>query len=377
MRERLQFIDLHRAIVILVMIEVHVFNAFMQPALRTTDWFRHLNFINGLVAPSFLFITGFVFILTTEKKIDEYRKFKSVFWKQLGRILMILLVGYSMRWNLYTIKNMVLYFSPESWADFFKVDVLHTIAIGLLILFSFRLAALSNNILKWLMVFLAVFTGIISPWIYSINFHLFLPWGLANYFNLKGGSLFPLFPWLTFIFAGGAVASFFRDVKSDPEKTRKYFNAIGLAGFIAIILGHLMFTSSSPIYIEVPQPNFFFLMARVGYVVAIFYLCWFLSTKFDFSKSTLMDVSKFSLQIYWIHLMIIYKNLWANRSLHQIIQNSLNPYECLLATGLMILIVQDMSIVWNRVKENHPVIGTYIGRAVIVLPLLFWLIFWM
>ncbi len=377
MRERLQFIDLHRAIVILVMIEVHVFNAFMQPALRTTDWFRHLNFINGLVAPSFLFITGFVFILTTEKKIDEYRKFKSVFWKQLGRILMILLVGYSMRWNLYTLKNMVYYFSPESWADFFKVDVLHTIAIGLLVLFSFRLAAISNNFLKWLMVSIAVITGIISPWVYSINFHTFLPWGIANYFNLKGGSLFPLFPWLTFIFAGGAIAAFFREVKADAGRTSKYFNSIGLGGFIAIILGHLLFTSSSPIFIEVPQPNFFFLMARVGYVVVIFYLCWFISQKFDFSKSTLMDVSKFSLQIYWIHLMIIYKNLWANRSLHQIVQNSLNPYECTLATGLMILIVQDMSIVWNRVKDNHPVIGVYVGRLVIILPLLYWLIYWM
>lgn len=53
--------DLLRGLVIIIMIEVHVFNAFLLPELRQTGWFSVLNFINGLVAPSFLFVSGFAF----------------------------------------------------------------------------------------------------------------------------------------------------------------------------------------------------------------------------------------------------------------------------------------------------------------------------
>ncbi len=376
MRERLQFIDLHRAIVILVMIEVHVFNAFMQTALRQTGWFHTLNFINGLVAPSFLFISGFIFVFTTEKKMDEYRKFSGVFWKQLGRLLAIWIIGYSVRWNLFSLHEMVAYFQAEQWADFFKVDVLQTIAVGLLVLFALRLLKISTPRLKWTLAALTVLVGVLSPFMYMINFHGFLPWGVANYFNNTGGSLFPLFPWLAFLFAGGVVATLFQKVKGDAALTKKFFTRFLIAGVAMIILGHLLFTGNSPIYIWVPQPNIFFLMARIGYVSVIFYLCWLVCLKVDFSKSAVLDLSKASLLAYWLHLMIIYKYLWANRGLSDIIKNSLNQYECILATILMILVVQDVAIVWNRLKENRPKLGMYIGRGVVFLPLAYFLFRW-
>lgn len=376
MRERLQFIDLHRAIVIMVMIEVHVFNAFMQPALRHTGWFQILNFINGLVAPSFLFISGFVFILTTGKKMDEYRKFSSVFWKQLGRIASIWIIGYSVRWNLFSLHEMLVYFTPDHWYDLFKVDVLMTISIGLLILFILRLLKVGNRALIWVLASFTAFVAVFSPVIYKINFHGFLPWGVANYFNTSGGSLFPLFPWLTFLFAGGLVAALFENVKKDPVLTRTFFFRMLYIGLAMIISGHLVFTGASPLHFELPQPNFFFLLARVGYVLLIFFLCWLACLRFDFSRSTIMDLSKASLLAYWLHLMIIYKYLWENRGLADIVHNSLNQYECILVTILMLLVVQDVAIVWNRLKENRPKLGMYIGRGIVFLPLAYYLFRW-
>lgn len=376
MRERLQFIDLHRAVVILVMIEVHVFNAFMQTALRQTGWFHTLNFINGLVAPSFLFISGFVFVFTTEKKIDEYRKFSGVFWKQFGRILAIWVIGYSIRWNLFSLHQMVVYFQPEHWADFFKVDVLQTISFGLLVLFILRLLKISRPNLKWILIGFTLLVGVLSPFIYHANIHGYLPWGIANYFNNTGGSLFPLFPWLAFLFAGGVVATMFQQVRGDASLVNKFFNRLLIAGAGMVILGHLLFTGTSPIFIQLPQPNFFFLMARIGYVLLIFYLSWLACLKIDFSKSTILDLSKASLLAYWLHLMIIYKYLWENRGLSDIIKNSLNQYECILATILMILVVQDVAIIWNRLKENRPKLAMYIGRGVVYLPLGYFLLWW-
>ena len=85
-KSRLAFIDLLRGWALLVMIEVHVFNAFLLPYFQATSWFNMLNFINGLVAPSFIFISGFVFLLASQKKLESFRTFGPAFWKQLGRI---------------------------------------------------------------------------------------------------------------------------------------------------------------------------------------------------------------------------------------------------------------------------------------------------
>src|SRR6185436_1734934 len=59
-RERVAWLDLFRGAAVLVMIETHVVNTFLAAALRENGWFALLNYVNGLVAPSFLFIAGFV-----------------------------------------------------------------------------------------------------------------------------------------------------------------------------------------------------------------------------------------------------------------------------------------------------------------------------
>ena len=65
---RLLFADWLRAWALLVMIETHVFNAFLAAQFRDSQWFRNLNFLNGLVAPSFLFVSGFVFLLAARSE---------------------------------------------------------------------------------------------------------------------------------------------------------------------------------------------------------------------------------------------------------------------------------------------------------------------
>jgi uncharacterized membrane protein len=55
---RLVFIDWLRGFSILFMIETHAFNSLLKPFLKEEGWFHVLNFFNGLMAPSFLFVLG-------------------------------------------------------------------------------------------------------------------------------------------------------------------------------------------------------------------------------------------------------------------------------------------------------------------------------
>jgi hypothetical protein len=70
---RLLFADWLRAWALLVMIETHVFNAFLAAQFRDSEWFRNLNFLNGMVAPSFLFVSGFVFLVASQKRMEQLR----------------------------------------------------------------------------------------------------------------------------------------------------------------------------------------------------------------------------------------------------------------------------------------------------------------
>jgi uncharacterized membrane protein len=136
---RLAFIDLLRGWALLVMIEVHVFNGFLLPHFRATSWFHVLNFINGLVAPSFIFISGFVFLLASQKKLESFRTFGLTFWKQLGRIGLIWIVGYSLHLPFFSFHRAITEATEAQWLSFYQSDVLHCIAFGLLILFFSRL----------------------------------------------------------------------------------------------------------------------------------------------------------------------------------------------------------------------------------------------
>ncbi|HMD13095.1 MAG TPA: heparan-alpha-glucosaminide N-acetyltransferase domain-containing protein, partial [Bacteroidota bacterium] len=61
---RLEFIDLLRGWAVFVMIETHVFNALLLPQLKEETFFKILTFVNGLVAPSFLFCAGLALAIT-------------------------------------------------------------------------------------------------------------------------------------------------------------------------------------------------------------------------------------------------------------------------------------------------------------------------
>ena len=170
---RYTFIDLLRGWAILIMIEVHVFNAFLLPELKQTDWFDVLTFINGLVAPAFLFVSGFAFAVSSNSKLDEMRKLKFSFWKKLWRYISIILIGYVLHLPFITLSKIINHATPEQLQQFFAVDVLQCIGVGLLVLFALRLIIHSDKIYHYSLIGLTIFVMIISPIFWKNRFYKF------------------------------------------------------------------------------------------------------------------------------------------------------------------------------------------------------------
>jgi uncharacterized membrane protein len=351
MKEKVRFesIDLLRGLAIIVMIEVHVFNAFLIPEFRLQGWFQILNFINGLVAPSFLFVSGFAFYISVSNKVDELRKFGDVFYKRIKRIIEILIIGYVLHLPFYSLRDFIQQIDYNSWITFLNVDVLHCIAAGLFFLLLLRIIIKNNRLFIITILIFTLITTVAAPFIWKINFDEFLPMPAANYFNPNNGSLFPIFPWMGFIFTGVIAGKYFIEAQENG-KQNILIKRILILGLTFILFGHLLLLGILPESIDSLSPNPIFFILRSGYVLALLSFCWFVTQKKSVKLNFIYDASRESLLIYWLHLQFIYLQLFSGKSLEDIFGHSLGILESALGAIILILIMIVCAKLWGRLK---------------------------
>lgn len=350
-KSRFLYIDLLRGWAVIVMIEVHVFNAFLIPVFREEAWFKVLNFINGLVAPSFMFIAGYSFVLIAQRKWSDYLSLNETFWKQLGRIFQVLAVGYALHLPFFSYSKL-LAISWQEWAVFWKVDVLHAIAVSLLTLLA--LVLLMREKKKYFVSIMIIAAVIIfgSPLMYSRNIDHLLPEPISNYFTAAHRSQFPLFPWMGFVLCGGITSQLFVWWKEKIEE-QKIFLRFLIAGVI-LIVGSIT-ADLLPLTIYHPHdfwrssPGFFFI--RLGIVLILLSTLWYWERTAKSTPSMVSVVGSESLTAYAGHLLAIYGMFWNNKSLAFIIGKTRSIPEVIGMTIILITATIAVSYVWNRIKN--------------------------
>ena len=316
MKNRLAFIDILRGWAVLVMIEVHVFNAYLLSSIRSTSWFEVLNFINGLVAPSFIFISGFIFTFTSQKKLESFRTFGSPFWKQLGRIGFIWMIGYFLHLPAATFQQMMTETTERDWLIFYQSDVLHCIAFGLLYLFIFRILIHSDRTYRTFLMISGFVVLITTKFIWDINFLRWLHPAFAAYFNNQNISLFPLFPWMAFILFGGFFATgYIRARENQVEK--KYIQSFGIIaiGIILLSIFGRQLSLEQGVGSSDIRASILFFFERLGIVMFLLCACWYYADYRKTEKSFILDASKESLLVYSLHLYVIYGFVWNGQRL--------------------------------------------------------------
>lgn len=375
MKEKVRYIsaDLLRGLVIIIMIEVHVFNAFLLPELRQTGWFSILNFINGLVAPSFLFVSGFAFQVSSGGKLDEMRKLGKVFWKKIARIFQIIIIGYALHLPFYSLSKTINEITPQLLESFLGVDVLQCIGIGLLFLFLTRLLIQSDKAYHYFLIVSLIVVTLISPLLWKIDFNQYLHPLIANYFNKLHGSLFPIFPWLNFLLAGAIFAKYFVDARG-RNKEERFINLSALVGFVVLLFGHLFYSGLFPKDLTLILPNPVFYTQRLGYIFVLFYLCWWVDKKTNIKNSFIMDASRESLLVYWMHLIIIFGAFWSGKSLADIFGKTMNAIEATCATIILIVLMILAAKFWGWVKKKSPkYVSIFVKAVVTVLIIVFFI----
>lgn len=361
-KPRLNFVDLMRGLVMLVMIEVHVVNSMMNPIFRNETWFGYINFLNGLVAPGFIFISGFAFMLASNSKIGEFRSFKYAFWKQTGRIMLIWFLGYMLHIPFFSMFECINKATSDHWMKFLGVDVLQCIAIGLLLIFILRIVIRNDKAFISVILGLGLAAVIPSAKIYDIDFQQYIPLFIAMYLTPVYYTNFPLFPWFGFMASGVLTAWLF--MKSSESGTELLFiKRILISGIlIAVICLPLMFYLKDNLHIiQDVRPDILFFAGRLGFVFMILGSCYYYCTWREKISPVILYPSRESLAVYFMHLQILHRKLWRGKSLITVGNNGLDFGTCIAISAGIIIVMLPAAWIWNYYKTKYK----YFGRIAV------------
>jgi uncharacterized membrane protein len=356
-QRRLGYIDQFRGLATVFMIETHVLNALLMTSMKSETAFKYADFLNGLVAPSFLFVAGFSFTLALSRKGAAYRTFSPDLVRHLRRLLFIWAMGYALHIPFFSLRKSVYGASPAEVLAFTGVDILQCIAATLVVLHVVRVLVRDDRKFNAVLYSLFAVTFLAAPLAGMIDFRNYVPLGLAQYFNRTNGSLFPLFPWAAFLI-GGTIASQFMMNHADPADSGRAGKGVLkkiLSVGLCAVAGGAVFSALEKHFLA--DPHFadyspFWFMLRFGMLLVILYgiAIYEEGRRSEFSAVKLFGRESFF--VYIVHLIVVYGSSVKFPSLANLIGPRLDYAECVGVFVLLTAVMYFVALAWNHMKRN-------------------------
>lgn len=352
---RFLFIDLYRSAVIVLMLEGHVVRAFLDHASQQSPFFTLHEFFHGISAPAFLFGAGLTFVVSTRNRWSEYHQWGPPLAKRLGRLLLILLLGFAIHLPYFSFRKIFMYGSTADYIQLFQCDVLHCIGLGLLTLHGLVFFFRSQERFYGLVFSIIVAVCVLTPVVWDIDFLRYLPTGFAQLFNSMHGSPFPLFPYLGFLFAGVLVSWEFM-IAEQQGTTAAFMQRLAILGG-GLIAGGMLF-DALPVQIYrtynfwYTSPNYF--LIRTGSLFLLCSLSWFVADRWSPGHKLAVVCGQESLFIYVVHLPLLYGSVInPDTTIVTLLGGATSfPMAGLIAVGC-IVVMAVLALGWNYLKRHQ------------------------
>lgn len=368
--QRYQFLDLYRGLIILFMLEGHVLRALLQPAFQATKAFELHEIFHGITAPGFLFGAGFTFAIATQRKWDQLITWSKGLFRRLGRMVLLVMVGYLMHIPYFSLRKTVEESTPEQWDAFLAFDVLQCIGVSLLFLRLLFVVVRSETLFLSCVTALLAAIVAATPLVWESAFIRSFPRWLAMAVHGTQGSVFPLFPYAAFILAGVLVSWGFLHFFEQGKEAR-YMKLLALTGIGLVAAGYVWDILPYRLY---PTYDFWFtnpayFLIRLGILVCLLAALWFFEARVRHREihdvwmpQWLTTLGVESLFVYIVHMLILYG--WvvnADVNMEAWWGLRLNLGESLLVFIGLALVLYPAARLWRYLKKQHPVLmqGVY------------------
>jgi uncharacterized membrane protein len=290
---RLLALDWLRGFAVLVMAECHVFNALLAPEYRGSAWFSVLNWMNGLVAPAFLLVSGGVMGMNLNNRWQDVIARGAAWRKMWRRVGQVFVVAYLLHlptpllWQFFGPRG------PHLLDLWTKMDILQCIFGSLSLILLLVPLTRRPDIHRIVCAVLGVMAATSTRWVDAWAAGVHAPKWLMNYLWPTGVGRFPLVPWAAFLLFGVWLGP---AIFSEESVWRQTMRAL-LAGAAFILAAELM---KSPERYDTP-----FVLSRMGWVlVGLAGCCWLGAPKRG--MEWILQFGQLSLWSYTVHLIIVY-----------------------------------------------------------------------
>jgi uncharacterized membrane protein len=375
--QRYQFLDLYRGLIVLFMLEGHVVRALLQPAVQATPAFELHEIFHGITAPGFLFGAGFTFAIATQRKWDELSTWSAGLLRRLWRMVLLVATGYLLHIPYFSLRKTIAESTPEQWDTVLAFDVLQ--CIGVTLFFLRLLFVIVRSETMFLSVVAALLAVIVAgtPLAWEPASTESLPRWLAMAVQGRQGSVFPLFPYAAFIFAGVLVSwEFLRFAERGNEA--KFMKLLAFSGVGLVVSGSVWDILPYQLY---PSYDFWFtspayVLIRLGILVLLLAGLWFFEAHVRHRERHdlwmprwLITLGVESLFVYIVHLVILYG--WvvnADQNLEEWWGLRLTLGESILVFIALTLVLALAARLWHYAKKRHPILmqGVYWWLGLVV-----------
>jgi acyltransferase len=362
---RVIFIDLARALAVVMMVYGHTSSALLAPAYRAGPIYDVWLFQRGLTSSLFLLLSGFAFSIATTRHWASHMHLSPALVKRLRRFGLFIVLGYALHFPVGYIWS-IADLSEAGWRAFLAVDVLQLIGVTFILVQLLAMASRSRRVFTIVSFVLAVLMVAFTPAVWRYPWTTVLPVGLAAYLSPATGSQFPIFPFAASVLLGAAAGQLY--ARWGASHLTAFANsvllgagiALTVAGFVWNAAGFDPFGSGPGQYV----PRDF--VMRTGVSLIILGVVAHASRRITRLPHVFGAVAQESLVVYFVHLCIVYGSVW-NKGLVQLVGETLAPIQ---TVPIVIVLVTSMVLLawyWNWYKHHRPRIARYAMIAVTVL----------
>ena len=353
--QRIEFLDLLRGIAVVIMVMGHSIDAVLSAAVRSSEVFRAYDSLRGFTAPVFLFVAGFSFAVATERKWEHYRIAGPLFWRRVGRMGFLLVLGYLLHLPFFSLNKMVHGTQPGDLARMFQVDVLHCLAVTTLLLQALVMISRSPGVFARNTAILGAAVALLAPVFWNVDMASVASPALAPFFNQREATIFPFFPYAAF-FMAGTVAGHWYLVAREAGGEKRYFTKLVLVGLGAVVGAALIDWIPASVY---PPHDYWkaspgLILLRLGIVLAYVTLFSYVRSIPDIVSRQFAALGRSSLLVYVVHLMLVYGSV-LHPGLMQKTGQTLSPPEAIAVAFGVLAVMVLLARGWLYLRAHHTV----------------------
>lgn len=313
--DRLYALDLARFMAMLFMMQGHVLDALVRSDVVDItrfpwDWW---HVVRGLTAPVFLMVSGAVHVFASKRDTDG-RIGEEVLGRRIRSAIMIILLGYLMVFPANRVWDLP-FVPDEGWRVFNAVNILQLTGMTMLLFVAVMRPTRSIRAMGRAGLGAAVVIIAVSPLVASVHWFGIVPGWVEGYLTVRQGTIFPMFVFSAYLFAGVYVGSLLHAVPQDRRmqvlQQRGWIIGLILAASAYALHVYLLSTGIPMTTLESASSPLL-AVRRIGIVLMIFSASVWIVRRTWRLREWYSMYGKRSLSIYVIHLVLLWGTPWSD-----------------------------------------------------------------